>query len=106
MYIDENDVRTPRERACDDVLRRMAHEQSRNATAVARPSCACPVEPRAGKRDCRGEYVQGGPSLAMVYSPYQHWQNVYDHDKGFSRGTIFRDLDMPFEASQSKGGCC
>ncbi len=98
MYIDENDVRTPRERVDDDLLRRMAHGQSRAATVGARMG--------EGRRNCRGEWIDDGVSLAMVYSPYQRWQNVYDCDKGLSRGTIFRDLDKPFEASQSKGGCC
>ncbi len=117
MYIDENDVRTPRERVDDELLRRMAHGQSRAATVGARPmkgGCSCPIQPRVQDRyDCRGSLRDGGNiwqkhdlPLAMVYSPYQHWRDVYDCEKGLSRGTIFRDLDKPFEASQSKGGCC
>ena len=36
------------------------------------------------------------PSLAMVYSPYQAWDKIYDADIGFTRGTIFQELDKPF----------
>ena len=40
--------------------------------------------------------------LAMAYVPWQKWENIYCPDKGFSRGTIFSDLDKPF---YGKGGC-
>ena len=39
-----------------------------------------------------------GFSLAMVYSPYQIFQNVYEPQEGLSRGTIFAELDKPFSA--------
>lgn len=35
--------------------------------------------------------------LAMVYSPYQHFKDLYSIDKGLERGTIFAELDLPFE---------
>ena len=37
-----------------------------------------------------------GRSLAMVYSPYQQFRELYEPEEGFSRGTIFRELDKPF----------
>lgn len=40
--------------------------------------------------------------LAMAYVPWQTWQNIYDAEKGFCRGTIFQELDLPFEGV---GGC-
>jgi hypothetical protein len=40
--------------------------------------------------------------LAMAYVPFQRWGNLYNPEKGFSHGTIFQDLDFPF---QGKGGC-
>lgn len=39
--------------------------------------------------------------VGMAYVPWQTWGNVYDPCKGLSRGTIFPELDKPFE-----GGCC
>lgn len=35
-------------------------------------------------------------SLAMAYVPYQTWQKLYDEPLGFERGTIFKELDLPF----------
>lgn len=40
-------------------------------------------------------------SLAMAYVPWQTWRDIYDAEKGFHRGTIFEELDLPFTG---KGG--
>ncbi|MBQ9510248.1 MAG: spore coat associated protein CotJA [Clostridia bacterium] len=36
-----------------------------------------------------------GCSLAMVYSPFQQFEDIYDAAEGLSRGTIFKALDKP-----------
>lgn len=43
--------------------------------------------------------------LAMAYVPWQEWQNIYEAEKGFHRGTIFEELDKPFKGIMM-GGCC
>jgi hypothetical protein len=48
--------------------------------------------------------------LAMVYSPMQEFDRLYDLDRGFVAGTIFTDLDLPFSGRSLKyrgnsGGC-
>ena len=44
--------------------------------------------------------------LGMVYAPIQEWQNIYSSEKGFIEGTIFMELNKPFEGAKSnKGGC-
>lgn len=44
--------------------------------------------------------------LAMVYSPYQIWREAYAPDVALKRGTLFSELDLPFEPSGiNKGGC-
>lgn len=54
-----------------------------------------------------GENGVEGRSLAMVYAPVQTWQNLYDPRMGLNRGTLFRELDMPFYGKQmNKGGNC
>lgn len=116
MFIEENDVRTPRDRADGDRQRRSSDAVMRERRGGSRCGCQrqnaavpqMPTLPREGRKglNCRGEYAWEGVALAMVYSPYQHWQGVYDEDKGLSRGTIFAELDKPFEGSGSKGGCC
>jgi hypothetical protein len=35
-------------------------------------------------------------ALAMAYVPRQKWNDIYQPDVGFSRGTIFPALDKPF----------
>ena len=40
--------------------------------------------------------------IAMAYVPWQVWQDIYDAEKGFHRGTIFQELDKPF---LGMGGC-
>ena len=45
--------------------------------------------------------------LAMVYSPYQCFRNTYAPDIALDRGTLFSELDLPFEGYKGKrnGGC-
>ena len=43
-----------------------------------------------------------GMSVAMAYVPWQQWGNIYDPKEALKRGTIFAELDLPFEASK---GC-
>ncbi|MBQ8408191.1 MAG: spore coat associated protein CotJA [Clostridia bacterium] len=43
--------------------------------------------------------------LAMVYSPYQIFREIYTPDVALSRGTLFSELDLPFEGYKGKGGC-
>ena len=40
--------------------------------------------------------------LAMVYAPCQAFHSVYDEETALARGTLFAELDLPFEAA---GGC-
>lgn len=39
-------------------------------------------------------------SLAMMYVPYQRFENLYEPEKALERGTLFADLDMPFYGSK------
>lgn len=39
----------------------------------------------------------------MAYVPFQQWGTTYDAEKGWCRGTVFPELDMPFERM---GGDC
>ena len=48
--------------------------------------------------DCPAE-TDGTRSLAMAYVPWQKWQALYEAEKGFCRGTIFAELDKPFEGT-------
>ena len=37
-----------------------------------------------------------GKALAMAYVPWQSWKNLYEICEGFSKGTIFKELDLDF----------
>lgn len=44
-----------------------------------------------------------GMPLAMAYVPWQMWRKIYDAEKALCQGTIFEELDKPF---QGRGGIC
>lgn len=56
--------------------------------------------------NCRGETVgvparmqndcMAGRSLAMVYSPCQEFEGLYEGAAALAAGTIFRELEKPF----------
>lgn len=111
MYIDENDNRTPRERVDDSILRRMLNgegvEPPRCGSGCARESVGggLPCNPGAAAESRR---LMNFP-LGMVYSPIQEWRDAYDVHTALERGTLFRELDKPWEVaapSGGKGGCC
>ena len=45
-----------------------------------------------------GRFPEETP-LAMAYVPMQTWEEPYDMEEGFCRGTIFPSLDYPFLAA-------
>ena len=50
----------------------------------------------AQEKPCKKESLQEGVSLAMVYSPAQRFDELYEPAEALCRGTLFRCLDMPF----------
>ena len=57
---------------------------------------------KASGECCMHDTLRGMP-IAMAYVPWQEWKNLYPAEKALHRGTIFEELDKPFEG---KGGCC
>lgn len=48
-------------------------------------------------RECCEEHEHIHPtSLAMVWSPVQSFQKIYEPSKALMRGTLFAELDKPF----------
>lgn len=95
---------TDRPRCNDDMSR-----PSRCGENMPRPRCGenMPHSCRREDSDCgHGEDGMNGFSLAMVYSPHQHWRNLYDEETGLKRGTIFEELDKPFHGPACMGGGC
>ena len=54
-----------------------------------------------------GMAQKGEPSLAMVYAVKQAWQSIYDPEIALLNGTIFEQLNKPFEMSgcSTNNGC-
>lgn len=61
-------------------------------------------------RTCRDDHDDGrkpdtcgklnGCALAMVYSPLQTFNDLYEPQEALSRGTLFRELDKPLEVGR------
>ena len=73
------------------------------------PICQPPREPACQEPEIvccndKGSYDElRGMPLAMAYVPWQEWCDIYEADKGFCHGTIFKELNKPFRGT---GGCC
>ncbi len=81
---------------------------SRPAQTQTAPLSAPCIEPVTEPVCCSNpnEYDElSSMPLAMAYVPWQEWQNIYEAEKGFHRGTIFEELDKPFKGIMM-GGCC
>ncbi|MBO5022987.1 MAG: spore coat associated protein CotJA [Clostridia bacterium] len=57
-------------------------------------ACSCGVT-RQGRNNCKNDCLHG-QSLAMVYSPCQEFENLYDTAEALCHGTLFSDLYKPF----------
>ena len=90
------------------------------AAAPERPPAQNPAMPGGGNHPESGETQPGNASgfdamylgslpIAMAYTPMQQWKTTYSAEKGLSHGTIFPELDLPFEGrtvltEQTRGG--
>lgn len=83
----ENEFGVRRDRANDEYLRRMLDG-----------GCA-QGDDKAEVVPYRKTWGLTEYPLAMVYSPIQEWRELYDNETGLSRGTIFKELDLPFLAT-------
>ena len=98
MYT-EHDFISPRDRVNEALIRRVL-DNSAKATCC---EGACDVSHE--ESDHRATWGLEAFPLASVYAPLQSWKDVYDLDVGFTRGTIFKELDLPFVCGERKGGC-
>lgn len=81
---------------------------------MQRPShCSCGDVSGIGREECSGRTVcdcgenslgLGGYPLAMVYSPCQKFVELYSVHDALHHGTLFKELDLPFEGGM-RGNC-
>ena len=57
---------------------------------------------RGRDADCDNYFVTLGAPLANVYTPLQIWREIYCETQAMERGTLFAELDKPFEGRGRK----
>ena len=62
------------------------------------PARSATVELAKAVLDKEGAFHQF--QVAMTYTPWQRWGEVYNAEKGLERGTIFPVLDLPFAGTR------
>jgi hypothetical protein len=46
----------------------------------------------------------GSLPIAMTYTPMQQWKTTYSAQEALMRGTVFPELDLPFEGITVRRG--
>lgn len=110
MY-NENEFITPRDRINDELSKKVSSESLGFERQESRINCKgeeVPARVPTPTTNQRGTWGLENYPLASVYSPIQHWRNLYDPDKALERGTLFGELDLPFVCGEIDigGGCC
>ena len=102
------DLTQPRRR-CDGTLRGTGELDSlpnspRGIFGDPRNSADRPCPSPCATGRCGGWGLEDRP-LAMVYSPCQAWRDAYPPEVALSRGTLFSELDLPFDGGKTRRGC-
>ena len=98
---------TARDRISDSLARRVAQNSAFPYDEKVTSPCACKkIGGIEAHKDPSRTWGLDGYPLASVYAPLQMWREIYDEDAGFHRGTIFKELDLPFVCGEKKGGNC
>lgn len=101
MYIETNDIRSPRDRAPEGCGCERGGREMREAHPSC-PFCAGRQNVGSANADCSNYFISLGAPLAAVYSPIQVWKDIYGEAHALSRGTLFAELDKPFMAKGRK----
>ena len=81
---------------------RISENMLKNVLRDTADGCGCESDGGFGE-SCPYTHCEY-PSLAMVYAPVQRWNKLYDLDTALSLGTLFIELNKPFEGGKGKGG--
>ncbi len=86
------------------------NRQSDKRYCPTRPmdNCQTPIQPRYtdNRNYDTANTAEMNYRLAMVYSPYQEWQNIYCGEKALENGTLFAELNKPFAGYKCTKGVC
>lgn len=89
------------------------HNHPANDIAQRSPSCGCCADTTRSQNGlgtiCTTVPVAEGCvdtyPLAMAYVPMQGWNELFDPASALTRGTIFRELDLPFYPINCRKDC-
>lgn len=109
---ENNDYRTPRDRISNDFRNKLFADNSEETLETflginENRNCQCNRTKEADQREyCGCEKKRFGANntwsstlpLAMVYSPFQKFENLYCEEEALEKGSLFSDLYLPFEA--------
>lgn len=73
--------------------------QQRRTSQENTCACAETSPSHRDEKDCMdktADFMRDMP-IGMSYVPMQHWRKIYAAEEGFSKGTIFAELDFPFK---------
>lgn len=99
----DSDYKTPKERIGDDFRKSLDASSSVFSQSKSNAHNGCDIQRSRCTRSGRGtfpENVQKEPSLAMIYSPCQAFEDIYDVCTALNSGTLFASLEFPFEAAR------
>lgn len=107
----DNDTRTPKDRIKENLIRRLLeledfnniYSSTGNRTQSSGSGIAQGLNGDTDYRMNYGREQRQGASLAMVYSPMQEWQELYDAETALQKGTLFKELFMPFAPEECTG---
>lgn len=102
--------RTPRDRLGNEMLRRVLNDDySCQTHCHTNIRCAGNNNYKANRVGTCIQTSQNARPIGMVYAQVQVWGDMYDPCEALKRGTMFRELDLPFlmyNCGSQKGGCC
>ncbi len=108
----EDRCESRRETRCESALDNRRENRCENALDNRREDrCEGRIDARSERDEnscqlgCAVKNCLSNFSLAMAYVPDQEWHELYEEEEALERGTIFRELDLPFYPTPCYSGC-
>ncbi len=98
----DTDYKTPKERIDADFRKKLEGSATVFSPTNISSDCAYSSSAKGQTETGRStfpENIQKGPSLAMIYSPSQAFEGLFDPCTALKNGTLFAGLEFPFGAA-------
>ncbi len=80
-------------------LKRSIHLRDMNDCCMNDCGMKMDLNEFVGMSPCCDGDIDNKP-IAMAYVPWQKWRMLYEPKEALKRGTLFKELDLPFEAAK------